>query len=279
MTKKETNKELEKKTILEDYYKLSIQVSLNGLSFCILDTIGNRIIKAGKKAFDTTLNPVQVLQELERFLKEQQVQNYSFSEVVAVHRNDLFNLVPKVLFDPDELPNYLKFNAKMLDNDLLEYDELSSFEMMNVYVPFVNINNHLYELFGEFEFNHHATVLINSLLGTSTSGTEPVCYLYATDHDMDLIIVQNKKLLFFNHFAYSTKEDLLYYLLFSLEQLKLDPHKVKLRLFGEIREGDAIYKACEEYIQHTALYIPAIPESILEDQLSASAGYLELNTL
>ncbi len=83
-----------------------------------------------------------------------------FSEVIIVHRNDLFSLVPKVLFDPNELANYLKFNTKILANDLLEYDEIQAYEMVNVYIPFVNINNFIYDQFGDFEFKHHSTVLV-----------------------------------------------------------------------------------------------------------------------
>ncbi len=44
MTKKKINNTEDNP--LENFNKLSIQVSLNGLSFCILDTIGNTILKS-----------------------------------------------------------------------------------------------------------------------------------------------------------------------------------------------------------------------------------------
>ena len=90
------------------------------------------------------------------------------------------------MFDPNELPNYLKFNTKILANDLLEYDEIPAFEMVNVYVPFVNINNFLYELFGDFEFKHHGTVLIESLLSSNAHSSEGICYAYVTADELDL---------------------------------------------------------------------------------------------
>ncbi len=279
MTKKETNKDHHNDLILEDYHKLSIQVSLNGLSFCILDTIGKKIVKAEKHSFDNRLTPYEAQKELKRFIKKQQIKDFVFSEVVVVHRNDLFSLVPKVLFDPNELANYLKFNTKILANDLLEYDEITAYEMVNVYVPFVNINNFIYDQFGDFDFKHHSTVLVESLLGSNASSSEGVCFAYVTADELDLIILQNKKLLFFNNFSYKTPEDFLYYLLFTLEQLHLDPNEIKLRLFGAIEEGDSIFTICQEYIQHLSIYLPGLPDDILSDETALNANYLAINAL
>ncbi|MGB5647445.1 DUF3822 family protein [Muriicola sp.] len=279
MTKKETNNELINDLILEDYHKLSIQVSLNGLSFCILDTIGKKIVKAEKQSFDNRLTPYEAQKELKRFIKKQQIKEYAFSEVVVVHRNDLFSLVPKVLFDPNELANYLKFNTKILANDLLEYDEIPAFEMVNVYVPFVNINNFIYELFGDFEFKHHGTVLIESLLSSNAHSSEGICYAYVTADELDLIVLQNKKLIFFNNFSYHTPEDFLYYLLFTWEQLHLDPSEMKLKLFGSIKEDDPMYSLCQSYVQNISLYIPGLPDDLLTDETAQNANYLAINAL
>jgi hypothetical protein len=279
MTKKETNNDPLNDLILENYHKLSIQVSLNGLSFCILDTIGKKIVKAEKHTFDNRLNPYGAQKELKRFIKKQQIKDYAFSEVMVVHRNDLFSLVPKDLFDPNEMANYLKFNTKILVNDLLEYDEIPSFEMVNVYVPFVNINNFIYELFGDFEFKHHSTVLIESLLGRNASSAEAVCYTYVTENELDIVILQNKKLIFYNNFSYKTPEDFLYYLLFTWEQLRLDPNDIKLRLFGTIEEGDPIFSICQDYIQHLSIYLPGLPDDLQSDEMALNANFLAINAL
>jgi hypothetical protein len=279
MTKKETNKEAQVDIILEDYYHLSIQVSLNGLSFCILDSIGKKIVRAASYRFTSRLNPYEAQKELKAFVKSQAIEQYAFSEVVAVHRNDLFSLVPKVLFDPQELPNYLKFNARILANDLLEYDEIPSFDLVNVYVPFVNINNAIYDLFGEFEFKHHGTVLIESLLGSAARISEPVCFAYVTPEAFDLIVIQQKKLLFFNTFSYKTPEDFLYYLLFSLEQLPLDAQETKLRLFGSIEEGDPVFDLCQEYLPHLSIYLPELPGGISAEGVETADNFLDINAL
>jgi hypothetical protein len=74
---------------------------------------------------------------------------------------------------------------------------------------------------------------------------------------MDLAVFSNKKLVFFNSFAISSPEDALYFLLFSLEQLNLDPESLKLRLLGEITEDDRLYEFCTEYFENVSLFVPA----------------------
>ena len=119
---KENNKKVD--STADTFNKLSIQVSLNGLSFCVADTLRNTILTSGQLDFGKELSPYEVQKELKDLLGEYGVLEMDIAEMVVVHHNSLFSLVPKDLFDSNELANYLKFNAKILLNDLIEYDEI-----------------------------------------------------------------------------------------------------------------------------------------------------------
>ena len=277
MTKEETNKNITKDILLENYHKLSIQVSLNGLSFCVLDSIGKTLTQCKELSFGKELTPYEIQKKLKRFLRDNAIEDYAFSDVVIVHRNTLFSLVPQALFDKEEVANYLKFNAKILANDLIEYDEISSYDLVNVYVPFSNINNYIYEVFGEFNFYHHGSILIQAILAAHKISTEEICYVYISEGEMDIIITGDKKLLYYNNFHFTTTEDFVYYLLFTLEQLKLDTRTIKLRLFGNVEEGDALYTISHEYIQNVSIYLPANPEFLEDSVMPNSMNYLLIN--
>ncbi len=255
MTNESTNSILENSN--SEYHKLSIQVSLNGLSFCVLDTLSNTILASERIVFENELTPYAVQKEIKLLFEQNKIGDITFSEVVVIHRNNLFSLVPKPLFNKDELANYLKFNAKILANDHLEYDEVNNLELVNVYVPFVNINNYIYDLFGEFEFMHHGSVLIQTLINSHGNSNEPICYVHLIEGHMDITIISQKKLILYNNFSFATKEDFIYYLLFTFEQLKLDTESTKLKLFGSIEEGDALYEMCHRYIKDISIFIPS----------------------
>jgi hypothetical protein len=255
MTKKEINNPEE--AAGNTFHKLSIQVGLDGLSFCVLDTLSNSLALSHSVRFKKDVSPFDLHRELRESLLEQGVLEYAFSDVVAIHRNALFTLVPQALFDPEHLANYLKFNARIEASDHLDYDRLEGLDLVNVYVPFANVNNYIYDLFGEFEFRHSGSVLLESLLKLPSSRQGTLCFAHLSGTQMDLAIFANRKLLFFNAFPFTEPAEVLYYLLFSLEQLGLDPAAVKVRLFGEVGEGDPVYEQCEEYLEQVSLLLPS----------------------
>ncbi|NNM17706.1 MAG: DUF3822 family protein, partial [Croceitalea sp.] len=86
----------------KSYKKLSIQVSLNGLSFFILDTIGQKVLLTDSIAFKTEATPYSLLKALKNLVEQQKWSKNDFFEVVVTHTSNLFALVPKPLFDPSE---------------------------------------------------------------------------------------------------------------------------------------------------------------------------------
>jgi hypothetical protein len=56
-----------------------------------------------------------------------------------------------------------------------------------------------------------------------------------------------------NTFEYKTPEDLIYYLLFTAEQLNLNPEIFKLEFLGNIAEDDAYFKIAYKYIRNVSL--------------------------
>ena len=261
------------------YTKLSIQISLNGLSFCVLDSISNTIIKQESTTFSEELIPFQVLKKLKEVLENNEIDKMSFSDVTIIHRNTLFSLIPKALFDEKEVANYLKFNTKILANDLIAWDEILNFDIINVYVPFVNINNYIYGLYGEFVFQHNGTVLIQSLLNNFDGGKEPVCYVHVLEQQLDIIVIANKKLLFYNSFNFSTKEDFIYYVLFVIEQLKLDAETIKLKLFGNIEEDDQLFNVCFKYVRNVSVFVPSNLSYLMDINHHKSIDFTTLSAL
>jgi hypothetical protein len=246
----QTNNSIEK--ILNN--TLSIQVSLSGLSFCILNTESNTIIHYSSISFDKTLNPREVLDELKTHLSTNKVLLQDFNAIRLIHENEISTLVPKSLFNEDNLADYLKFNAKILSNDYITYDELAQADIINVYVPYVNINNFLYDTFGTFEFNHYSTILLNAIFELHKDKNEITMYVNIAKQHFEIIVIKGNNLILYNTFEYSTKEDFIYYILFTAEQLELDPEAFPLVLIGNVSENDNFYNIAYTYIRHVSVF-------------------------
>ena len=232
--------------------ELSIQISLNGLSFCILETDTKTITYLNHISFDKKLSPFDVLDQLKSKFEAENALNDSFTNIYVIHVNELSTLVPKPLFKEDCLADYLKFNSKILKSDFITYDAISSNDSMNVYVPYVNINNYIYEKFGAFTFKHFSTVLIEHILLIEKNSENLKVYAHINSNHFEIIVVNKGNLQLYNTFEYTTSEDFIYYLLFTAEQLKLNPETFNLVFIGNVDKEDSIYTTAYKYIRNVS---------------------------
>ncbi len=233
---------------------LSIQASLNGLSFCILNTIENSIVFFRELKFNAQKNPIEIerilLNEFETnlFLQKQ------FRKVNLIHQNNICTFVPENLFQNEKSADYLKFNNKIFETDFIANDVIKNKKITAVYVPFVNLNNYFFDLFGSFEYHHSSAIFVNKILERSTSLTNAL-FCNVKISSFELLYVKNGELNLFNSFEFNTKEDFMYYILFSIEQLGLDTNTIELKLFGDIKLEDEIYNLLYTYIRNVSFDI------------------------
>ena len=231
---------------------LSIQVSLNGLSFCILDTLQNQVISLYYENFGIQLTPKQVLEKIKHTFDYNPLLKKSFNTIEVIFQNDLYTLVPKSLFKEELLSDYLKFNIKVLENDFIAFDELDQHDIVSVYIPYTNINNFFFESFGSFTYKHASTILINSLLVQEKNNLFTTVFANINEASFDIVVITKGNLVLSNTFSYHTKEDFLYYLMYTTEQLKLNPEEFKLVFLGNLLKNSDLFKIAHTYIRNVS---------------------------
>ncbi|WP_179018968.1 DUF3822 family protein [Winogradskyella forsetii] len=232
--------------------ELSIQINLNGLSFCILNKTDNTIEFLKSITFEQRLNPVEVLNRLKAELSSNTVFSEDFNAVLVIHQNELATLVPEQLYDATHKVDYLKFNSKILGNDFITEDEISINKSVNVYVPYVNINNYIFDTFGEFVYKHSSSILIDSVLQNTETKEESIVHIHVNKSTIELLVIDNGKLQLFNVFEYYSKEDFIYYVLFVFEQLNLDVETTAVELSGHINKEDELFTILYIYVRHVS---------------------------
>ncbi|WP_417236311.1 DUF3822 family protein [Bizionia paragorgiae] len=230
--------------------ELSIQLSLNGLSFCILNVDTNTITYLEHFSTSKKQSPEDVLDQLKNCFETESALAESFSKITVIHNNEWSTLVPKALFNEDNLVDYLKLNIKILKTDFITFDTIAINDSVNVYLPFVNINNYIYDKFGSFTYKHASTVLVEAILNTEANANETKLYINVSESDFQVVVVKNGDLLLYNTFKYDTPADFIYYILFTAEQLQLNPETIKTVLLGNITENDELYTVVYKYIRY-----------------------------
>ncbi len=256
---------------------LSILLRSNGFSFCILNRYTKEIDRVEHLEFgESNITSQNQLLSLQGFFKENLFLTKQYKSVSVTHCNNLSTFVPNPFFKKDSLKEYLQYTVKVLPSDFITYDPIESADMINVYIPFVHFNNFLFDQFGSFEFKHSSSILVDELLKKSTNSRDPQFFVNVEKEFFQITIIQNKKLIFYNAFNFSTKEDFIYYILFTAEQLKLNPEVFKLILLGKIEKDSEFYEIVYTYVRHVEFYNATI-QNIETDDKSNHSNFILLN--
>nr|WP_315187752.1 DUF3822 family protein [uncultured Flavobacterium sp.] len=235
------------------YKKLSIQVSLTGLSFCCFDTLNNTVSSFNEVHFDTFHKSTNIEDLFADAFRDFPELKDSYDEILVIHNNNLSTFVPTALFDENFLGSYLQYNTKVFETDFFAFDEIQNYEMNTVYIPYVNINNFFIDQFGTFDYKHANSILVSKLLIASKNKDDKKMFVHINSGHFEIIVVQNQKLLLFNSFDYNTPEDFLYYILFTAEQLSMNPENFSLELIGKIDAESDYFKIAYKYIRNVSL--------------------------
>ena len=233
---------------IEPSTSLIIKLSSYGVTLVVSDNLGN-IIEFNQKQFKEYVEDSSLTENLELFIKESDINISNIINVKLIVCNKLSSIVPKNLFEEKLSLDYLKFNSKLLKDDYPANDIIEEIGAVNVYLPYVNVNNYVIEKFGSFNYYHYSTILIKKLIKHNSS-KDLTLYANIELNNFQVLILKNRKLIYYNNFDIKEKEDILYFILFVMEQNKIDCNNDKLLLLGDIRKESDTYKLLKKFINN-----------------------------
>lgn len=230
--------------------RLSVQVGLTGLSFYGFDENGKNFHHQTQYHQST---PETLVQEISLLKEAHKIDFKTFNQLEVYHDNPWSTFVPKTFFKEELLPEYLKYNIQLQPEDYLVYDIIAGNDMVNVYLPFVNVNNYFLDHFGVFQYKHFSSVLVEKALKAEAVTGKQAVYLHLQAGTFYLIAIKQGKLQLFNLFEYQCAEDILYFILNTAESVGFKSD-FTLKISGD--EPDAHFLALmENYIQTFQLSI------------------------
>lgn len=260
-------KTIQKTKNLKSHIKkeLSIQISLSGFSFCILNSPQSEVEFLKRFDLKSKLTPEAVLKELQEVVSNEPLLSQTFDSVLVLFQNELSNFVPEEFFEEQNAADYLKFSSKIIKTDFISHDKLAINNSINVFVPYININNYLFEVYGEFEYKHASTIFLEQILNEEKSSDEDNIYINVEPFHFEMAVIKKGQFQLYNTFEYYTKEDFIYFVLFSVEQMKLDTESVIVKLTGNIVKDDELYQMLYTYIRHVKFDGPSQEFTYLTD--------------
>ena len=170
------------------------------------------------------------------------VEDLNKNERTIRHTLDGFSyvLVPAALYHEKDKEKYLDFLGLTGDKGEVCADYIEIADIYNVY----RTNQ---KKKGE---RHATSVLLENLIKENIERTDDTrVYLNINDQRFEMFVLEGFKLLFYNTFRFKTKEDFLYFLLFSMEQLHLETETTPVYFLGMIEKDSQIVELVSRYIR------------------------------
>lgn len=225
---------------------LCLDLTAAGMVACELDGPANKPLYLAHHTYqDLYSDPPALLAE---GIKACHVRPKQYGKTYINYSGRQFTLVPSAFFSEADARALLAFNCGDTGDDVILYDDINP-EIKLIYSIHERLKSAIDKLFPNHHLKHSATVMAKLAMQGDDLAKEQV--LLAIDDASVLIIArQQQQLLLCNQYQVQTDEDILYYLLFALEQFGLSPMTVKVAIAGNIETDSALVKALKKYIRH-----------------------------
>ena len=230
------------------HYRMTIQCSLGGFSYALLDTATNMLIGLEYYSSDLLSDSDEVFKAMERALDSKGLNNKPFQSVTCLVDDRCCTLVPKEVFDEKEVATYLDFSFQISSKQVVLNETLKVEPCVNVFTMSKALHAKITSKWDNATITHSSTVFVNSIIEYAPEGK--VVFVNVRNRDFDVVIVNDGKLLFYNNFKFNTKADFAYFLLFALEQNQISGLEVPVCFSSLILPNSEIIELCSRYIKY-----------------------------
>ncbi|MGC1391904.1 MAG: DUF3822 family protein [Bacteroidales bacterium] len=200
-------------------YELSIQVSPDGLSFCLLDSIRNKFIMI--RSFGPEENKYFNADKIGELLRNDDFLGKRYKKVKYVMTSPKFTLVPAPLFDPGKKVEYFTFNHNLEEGNIVLADKTNDPEVFLVYSVSKSISEVMNSFYPGIFPHHHIKILLDHTSSTRRRVMGNYIHIHVEKDFFNLIVFDKNILKLCNSFVYRNISDILYYVLNAFNNLDI----------------------------------------------------------
>lgn len=206
------------------------------------------ITKIAELTFESAVKDFRDLNNyLIQFVNDNDLTRHAFQSVYVNWIGNHFTLLPNSFYDADKARDLLEFNVGKTPDEQIATNDVEDIKL--IYAIPTEIKNTLDKLFAnhilkhigystiKLFFNHFQLKNVDMFLNIHKGQTE-------------VVLKKDKKPLLYNVFTTNSDEDILYYLLFSIEQFNLNPLTLKLALAANRETQSELFTAIKKYIKN-----------------------------
>jgi len=237
-------------------YRLSIRIAADGISFCMADPDRNTYTQLA--SFENS--SYRGVRRLEKEVVEAMFENVialhpwlnsKFASVNILFEDCRFTLLPLPLFDLNSYQSIYEYNFTNYTGEEILYSSLPVSDAVLLYGVPIGLVEGFKKRYPFVRFFHGnfplMTAFLNKYRNTDNQGSVLANFRNGA---MDILILNDRKLQLLNSYTCKTDEDVLYFLIFAIEQIGLNPETAVLYLSGIIERDSNLHFLIKKYLRN-----------------------------
>lgn len=232
---------------------LYIAISARALRFAVVDAERNKFVALEDYELITVFTPLQVADQL-RLIAEQNpiLQEQRWLDVRIGVSNQFFTLVPETLFDPAHQQDYLRLHSNLdTQQQTVLFNRACGPEAVNIFAVEHVVYRTAQQIFPDrnIQFVHHTSALIKTVLHQTDRKAGRSMHLFVERNYVTILVVNEQGLQFCNVFHYLSSEDFIYFVIFVMQEQKMNPEEETITAWGDITPDSSLFNTLKKYIR------------------------------
>lgn len=230
-----------------DRYSLQIVLNREYFAFSINNKQGKLL-----KIVEINLDDLDWEDAIHFALQEFPYLHEKYLNTAVKYQSYKHTFIPENFFNEETERQFLHINCGLEDGGMILRDHLRQQESYLSYIVPEKAYTTLKDWFPNATFQHSATPFIEHLYDQITNNETGV-FCNVNISNFELVVFKQGKLEFYNHFPFKNEEDLIYYLMFTYEQLSLNPEKTPMYFTGKVAQESPIFETAYKYIRNVEM--------------------------
>jgi len=235
-------------------YDLSVQISFDRVSFCILDTIRKKFVLI--REFEPEIQNYLNRDKIYEYISKDDFLSRHYRKVHIITPSPKFTLIPAPLYDQSRMEDYFNFNHIREEGSLIISDRVANPDAFIVYTIPEELSSIIDKYFEGSQRMHNIKPILTHITDSKKGVHDNYIHLHIEKEFFNIVVFSHSTLKLCNSFNYKSGSDILYFLLSSFRNLGLR-HEETVYLSGLTKPGDNFSLLLSGYLRNVRYSMPS----------------------
>ncbi len=240
---------------LASEYHISIQLGLDGFSFCILDERQNKYIVF--RHIPLIVGKLQFLsKKIETIFDQEKMLHVSYKSVSITYSTNKASLIPKEYSEPEYQHKVAELTTELSRSESIYTDDIPGFNYHLVYSCPKELMTLLNRKFTDFQFRHKSVPLLASALSQHSESKNSLLINFEKQY-IRIVAIKEMQIVLYNSFYFKNESDFIYNTLNIWHIMQFDPERDEILIGGFVADDSSYVRQLKKYISNIQFLKPS----------------------